>query len=176
MTPRELEDYRALRDTIRERGTVRVWLVLAGITAWGSLTVLTIAWAPWAVATLLPLLVLAAAFEGVFALHTGVERIGRYLQVFYEDDESVRKWEQQAMAYGRRFPGGAPDPLFAIIFGLATLFNFVPVVLAGGIAIEYGVVGLLHLLFLIRLVQARLQAVRQRSRDLERFQQLKQTP
>ena len=35
------------------------------------------------VATLLPLVLLAACFEAIFALHTGVERIGRYLQVFY---------------------------------------------------------------------------------------------
>jgi len=26
MTPRELEEYRALRHTIRERGTARVWI------------------------------------------------------------------------------------------------------------------------------------------------------
>ena len=44
---------------------------------------------PVPLATLVPLLVLAAAFECVFALHVGIERVGRYLQVFYED-----RWEQ----------------------------------------------------------------------------------
>jgi hypothetical protein len=174
VTPRELEEYRALRQTIRERGTVRIWLVLAAMTAWGGLAISTTVWAPWPVATLLPLLVLASGFEAVFALHTGVERLGRYLQVFYEDDESARKWEHQAMAYGKRFPGGS-DPLFALFFYLATLFNFVPVVLTGALPIEYGAVGSLHLLFLIRRIQARRQAARQRSIELERFLQLKQS-
>lgn len=173
MTPRELEEYRALRETIRERGTARVWVVMAGLTAWAGLTLSAIAWAPWPLATLAPLLVLAGTFEAAYALHTGVERIGRYLQVFYEDDESDRKWEHQAMAYGSRFPGGSPDPLFALFFCLAAVFNFVPVVLAQAVPVEYGVVGALHLLFVARLVVARRQAARQRSVDLERFRQLK---
>ena len=79
MTPRELEEYRALRETIRERGTVRVWLAVMSTAAWAALALSALALAPWPVATLLPLLMLAAGFEGVFALHTGVERIGRYL-------------------------------------------------------------------------------------------------
>ena len=86
MTPRELEEYRTLRDTIRQRGTTRVWVFLAGLTAWAALTVATAALAALPVATLLPLLILAAAFEAVFSLHVGVERIGRYVQVFFEDD------------------------------------------------------------------------------------------
>ncbi len=34
MTERERHEYRALRDTIRERGTARVCLFAAGIAAW----------------------------------------------------------------------------------------------------------------------------------------------
>jgi hypothetical protein len=173
VTPRELEEYRALRETIRERGTARIWVVLAGLAAWAGLAIATIAWAPFPVASLFPLLVLAAAFEGVFALHTGVERIGRYVQVFYEDDESTRQWEGQAMAYGSRFPGGAVDPLFVALFGLATLLNFVPVVLVAAVAIEYIVVGAFHVLMLARLGVARRHAARQRAIDLERFRQLR---
>src|SRR5712692_1617958 len=75
MTSRELEEYRALRDTIRERSTARVWVFLAGLVAWAALTVATAALAALPVATLLPLLILAAAFEAVFSLHVGVERI-----------------------------------------------------------------------------------------------------
>ena len=33
MTPRELEEYRALRETIRERGTARVWIFVVGLVA-----------------------------------------------------------------------------------------------------------------------------------------------
>ena len=173
MTPREVEEYRALRETIRERGTSRVWFMLAGLSAWAGLVVSTIAWAPFPMASLIPLLVLGACFEGVFAFHTGVERIGRYLQVFYEDDDSPRRWESQAMAYGSRFPGGAVDPLFVAFFGLATFLNFVPVVLAMPVAIEYVVVGAFHVLLLARLAFARRHAIGQRPLELERFRQLR---
>ena len=86
MTAREHEEYRALRATIRERGTARVCIFAGGIVAWAAVTIATAAMASTPLATLLPLLVLAAAFEVVFALHIGVERIGRYLQVFHETD------------------------------------------------------------------------------------------
>src|SRR5262245_7634051 len=99
MTSREIEEYRALRDTIRERGTTRVWVVLAGHIGWASLVVATSALAPLPVMPLLPLAVLATAFEIVFALHTSVERIGRYIQVFFEGNEA-RGWEHAAMTYG----------------------------------------------------------------------------
>src|SRR5262245_28415723 len=103
MTPRELEEYRALRATIRERGTARVYLVVGGLGAWAALVIATASLASLPVATLLPLLFLAGVFEAIFALHTGVERIGRYLQVFYEEPPE-RGWEHVAMAFGRAFP------------------------------------------------------------------------
>ena len=77
MTSRELEEYRALRATIRERGTARVSIAVAGFAAWAALVLTTATLATFPVATLLPLLFLALVFEAVFALHTGVERIGR---------------------------------------------------------------------------------------------------
>ena len=40
--------------------------------------------------TLVPLLVSAATFEINFFVHTGVERIGRYIQVFYEERDGSR--------------------------------------------------------------------------------------
>ena len=64
----------------------------------------TAALASLPIAALLPLLVLAGVFEAVFALHTGVERIGRYIQVFFEAP-GERAWEHTAMAFGRAFPG-----------------------------------------------------------------------
>lgn len=174
MTSRELEEYKALRATIRERGTTRVWVFLAGLAAWAALAVATSALSALPVATLLPLLMLAGGFEAVVSLHTGVERIGRYIQVFFEEEESDRRWEHQAMALGRMFPGGGGDPLFALYFCIATFFNFVPVVLAEPAPIEWVVVGAIHLLFLARVAARRRQSARQRPIDLERFQQLKQ--
>ena len=86
MTARDQEEYRALRSTIRGRGTARVWIFVAGIAAWAAVLVATAALAAPPAGMLVPLLVLASTFEAVFALHIGVERIGRYIQVFYEED------------------------------------------------------------------------------------------
>jgi len=77
MTARELAEYKSLRDTIRERGTTRAWLLLATFMAWAALAIASAALVALPIATLLPLLVLAVGFETGFALHTGVERIGR---------------------------------------------------------------------------------------------------
>jgi hypothetical protein len=175
VTECELEEYRALRATIRERGTQRVWLAWSGLVIWSALTIGAMALALWPVATLVPLLVLAVTFECVFAIHTAVERVGRYLQVFYETDtESARGWEHQAMAFGQAFPGTGPDPLLSVGFALATVFNFIPVILAGALPVEYGVIGGLHVVFAARILQARQQAGQQRAKDLDRFQQLRQ--
>src|SRR5580765_5432722 len=111
MTGREEDEYRELRATIRERGTARIYLFVAGIAAWTAATIATTALASTPLATLLPLLLLAAVFEAIFALHVGVERIGRCIQVFYETDAGgdgpqERRWEHAAMDFGR--PAGAP--------------------------------------------------------------------
>jgi hypothetical protein len=172
MTPRDLEEYKALRETIRERGTTRVWMVLAGLTAWGALTIATAALATLPVATLLPLLILATAFEVVFSLHTGVERVGRYIQVFFEE-EDARGWEHVAMAYGGTFGGGG-DAMFANFFLIAGILNFIPAFFANPMPIEWGGVGSIHLFFIARVVLARRHAARQRKIDLDRFRQLKQ--
>ena len=187
MTPREIEEYRALRATIRERGTARIWIFLAGLAAWSATTIATAALAAPPLATLLPLLLLAAGFEAIINLHTGVERIGRYLQVFFEQDEPAgspvnerressrvtRAWEQVAMAYGRAYPGGS-DPIFAAHFALATMLNFLPVLLAEPVPVEVVVIGAVHILFIVRVAVARHYAGRQRTTDLERFQRIKQ--
>ncbi len=172
MTPRELDEYRALRDTIRERGTARHWVVLVGLAVWGALALASSVIALPAL-TLLPLLVLAASFEVVFTLHTGVERVGRYLQVFYEAPGETAAWEQVAMAYGRTFGGGGIDALFSPIFAVATLLNFVPVALSGSVAIDWTIVGAVHMLFIVRVWAAKRQAAGQRALDLERFTRLK---
>src|SRR5436190_4970195 len=171
MTPSELEEYKNLRDTIRERGTARIWIVLAGISGWASLVIATAALAALPVATLLPLIVLATAFEIVFALHTSVERIGRYLQVFFESSDAPG-WEHTAMTYGKTYGGGI-DPLFANFFRIATIVNFIPAVYANPRPVEWGVVGVVHLLFIVRILWAVRAAGRQRATDLERFQTLK---
>jgi hypothetical protein len=171
MTPREQEEYTALRATIRERGTARVWIFVAGFVAWAAVVVATTALTSTPVATLLPLLVLAAAFEAVFALHVGVERVGRYIQVFFEEDDSG--WEHAAMAFGRPAGAAVADALFPVPFGLAAVFNVAPALITNPTREELVFVAGAHVLFLIRLVSARAAAGRQRAVDLERFREIK---
>jgi hypothetical protein len=171
MTPRELEEYRALRDTIRERGTIRICIFVAGFVGWGALTIATATLASLPVATFLPLLILAATFEGVFSIHVAVERIGRYIQVFLETDGG---WEHVAMAVGRPLKGTSSDPLFTAHFIIAVILNIVPALLAQPVAIEVWVVLGAHLLVLARIVVARRVATHQRTADLRRFTELKE--
>ena len=173
MTAREQVEYRALRATIRERGTARVYIFAGGIAAWGALAIATAALASTPLATLLPLLVLAAIFEAVFALHVGVERIGRYLQVFYEADSTGARWEHIAMAFGRPAGGASADALFSVTFFLAALFNVAPALIVQPTIQELIFVGGAHALFLVRLAVAREAARRQRAIDLRRFEELK---
>lgn len=174
MTPRELEEYKALRATIRERGTARHWLLVVGLAVWSAVTVAAGSLGAAPVTTLVPLLLLGGTFEAIFALHTGVERVGRYLQVFYESTPGEAAWEHAAMAYGRAFGGGGIDALFSPVFWMATLFNFTPVLLTGPPAVDWAVVGGVHVLFMVRVAVARRQSGRQRGVDLERFAHLKQ--
>ncbi len=173
MTDREIAEYKALRTTIRERGTTRVWIFAVGLTAWAGLVVLASALDIIPVATFVPLLLLAGLFEVVLALHTGVERVGRYIQVFYEP-AGDRGWEHRIMQFGLRFPGRGSDPLFCAYFWSATILNLLPAAFAGAILVEWVVVGLFHAAFIVRVVAARRQAARQRAEDLDRFEQLKQ--
>jgi len=195
MTVREQEEYSALRATIRERGTVRVGLFVAGMAGWAALTIATAALASTPLATLLPLLVLASVFEAIFALHVGVERIGRYIQVFHETEShaapdsadaptapglptppaspAAQGWEHVSMAFGRPPGGLAIDALFTVPFLLAALFNITPALLLDPIRTELIFVGGAHALFVLRLFVARQAAAKQRAIDLERFRQLK---
>ena len=172
MTDREHLEYNALRATIRERGTARVYIFATGFAVWSALVVATAALAFPPVATLLPLLVLLAIFEAVFALHVGVERIGRYLRVFHERDQSAR-WEEAAAAFGR--PKGAPavDPLFSIPFFVAALFNAAPALIVQPTWPELVFIGGAHALFVLRLLVAREASRRQRAIDQARFEELK---
>lgn len=168
MSACEQEQYRALRGTIRERGTARVWIFVIGVCVWASLTVATAALQAPPIATLLPLLVLAATFEAVYALHVGVERIGRYLEVFFDDS-----WESAAMAFGRPAGAAAIDALFTVVFALAALVNFMPVVVSQPAPQELIFIGGAHALFAVRIVFAKLTAAKQRQVDRERFLALK---
>lgn len=175
MTSREIEEYRALRDTIRERSTARVWITLVGVGSWALVTVAVAAFVDLPLATLVPLLLLGLSFELVYGVHTAVERIGRYVQVFFEDPVHDRGWEHQAMEYGQRFPGGGTDPLCCWTFWGAAALNLASAALVtpSPAVIEWAVVGVAHAGFAARVLDARRRAARQRVVDLERFTQLR---
>jgi hypothetical protein len=158
-----------MRATIRQRGTARMALVPAALAGWAALTIGAAAVITVALSTLIPLLVLVATFESVFALHVNVERIGRYLQVFHE--RAHAGWEHVTMEYGRRYAGGGSDPLFGRVFILATSVNFFPAAL-GGEPWEAAIVAVCHFVFIYRVRKAQTLAASIRTEDLRRFEAL----
>jgi hypothetical protein len=173
-------EYAVLRQTIAARGTARMILFPVTIIAWATLALIVLTFAEAPVASLLPLAVLVAGFEATHALHVGAERIGRYLQVYYENSESQisehrPRWETIAMAVGPALPGGGIDPLFTLVFASATFVNIIPAltVQPRPTGTELGVIGVLHLAAVIRIVRARGAAARQRAVELESFRALR---
>jgi hypothetical protein len=173
-----VEEYRALRATIRERGTIRMIVSLLTFLGWPVLVALVARPLPGPEWVLLPLVGLWAGFEVVLAIHIGVERIGRYVQVHYESAEQpLPAWEQTAMRLGRQ-PAAATgsDPLLLRLFVLATLLNLMPLApyaLAqpspATLTVQLAVTVVLHVAFFIRLAQALRFTRGQRARDLELF-------
>jgi hypothetical protein len=166
-------EYEALRATIRERGTLRLGAVLAGLAVWGALAIALLITELQGGATLIPFMVLAATFEINFFVHTGIERIGRYLQVFYEEASSSTGWETAAMTFGTKFPGAGLDPLFVAIFSISGAVNFLSSLATatrrpGWIALSL----IAHFVFAYRIVTARKIASTQRALDLERYRNL----
>jgi hypothetical protein len=168
-------EYDALRATIRERGTARLAILGAGFGAWGVLAIgVRLSQLEGAVA-LVPLAVLVAAFEINFFIHIGVERIGRYIQVFHEGRAGAIGWETVAMQFGARPPSGAPrvDPLFPVLFFGAAAINFFSTLPIAEPRRGWIVLSLIaHLAFNYRIVRARRISAAQRANDLEHFRSL----
>lgn len=178
MTLRENE-YGELRRTIAVRGTVRVALLPVTFVWWAGLSVVLVLFSELPVAALFTLAVLAAGFEAVHALHVGVERIGRYLQVYYEEsvaNDSVTgsqpRWETTATAVGPALPGGGADPLFTVLFCCAAVVNLIPALLPAPTELELVVIAALHLIFIGRVLRARAAAAKQRRVELEQYRAL----
>src|SRR5689334_15191201 len=168
-------EFAVLRQTIATRGTARMILFPATMIGWATLALIVLSWGDAPVASLFPLAVLVGGFEAIHALHVGVERIGRYLQVYYEGSPGAPRWETTAMAVGPALPGGGIDPLFTLVFASATFVNVIPAlsVQPRPTATELGVIGALHLAVVIRIVRARGAAARQRAVELESFRALR---
>jgi hypothetical protein len=171
-------EFAVLRQTIATRGTVRIVTAPLTFFTWAAIVLVLVLFSELPIAALLSLAVLIAGFEAIHALHVGVERIGRYLQVYYEDTTpevpaGAPRWETTAMRAGPGLPGAGADPLFSILFLGATVLNLVAVFLPQPVPIEIGVIGVLHLLFALRVVRARLAASKQRRVELERYRALR---
>jgi len=172
-------EFSVLRQTIAARGTARMILFPVTILGWASLALVVSLFNEAPLAVLFPLAVLVGGFEAIHALHVGVERIGRYLQVYYEHVDAGPRWETTVTAVGPALPGGGIDPLFTLVFACASFVNIVPALgnivfqsaanAAGPTRTELGVIGVLHLAFIIRVVRARGAAARQRAVELESY-------
>jgi hypothetical protein len=169
-------EYIALRHTIASRGTTRMTLVPIILIGWALLAAILSIFGRNPAGALFPLVVLAGGFEAIYAMHVGVERIGRYLQVFYEGTPESPKWETTAMAIGPALSGGGIDPLFTVIFAFATALNLIPAIVASPTTLELSVIGLFHAALLVRFVHARRAASRQRAVDLESYRAVRMRP
>jgi hypothetical protein len=171
-------EFRSLRQTIALRGTVRMALLPFTMVGWALLAVLLLLFGELPAAVLFPLAVLVGGYEAIHALHVGAERIGRYIQVFYEDAPGdAPRWETTAMAVGPALPGGGIDPLFSVVFISVTLANLIPAFTPAPTPLELGILLPLHFAFIVRVVRARGAAARQRAVELESYRAIKtQTP
>lgn len=172
-------EYLVLRQAIAQRGALRHILAVCGVAIWAGLLTAVLAWLPDPVATTIPLIVLLVTFEVIKSLHFGAERIGRYIQVFYEEagepgraPADTPSWEGVAMNFGT-VPGVGGHPLFVPVFFIATAVNYLAVILPGSVAIELSVMAVPHLAFIAWLIAADRAMRRQRAIELLRMRDLR---
>ncbi|MEZ5316991.1 MAG: hypothetical protein R2752_06270 [Vicinamibacterales bacterium] len=171
-----IEEFTALRATIRERGTLRLFVMAITFVSWTA--IFATGW-PSRSAAVLPclasLLLLAAGFEVAFAAHVGAERVGRYIHASFEGTGlEPPRWEHAVLAFGTP-AGRAPglDPLGVSLFSAAALLNLTPVMITTAratppsfLSIVGAVVAILaHGAFWLRLRQTARFARRQREVD-----------
>ncbi|MGQ0736478.1 MAG: hypothetical protein ACT4QD_22850 [Acidobacteriota bacterium] len=172
-------EYSALRDTIRARGTARLLAALLGVSLWAVALLVTLAWLPNPIVSVVPLMVLWTTFEVVRTLHLGVERIGRYLQVFYEEREvsgatlEPPAWERAAMGLSSKVPGAGGHPLFMTVFLLGGGVNLLSVILPAPLPVELALLGVPHAAFAAWILFCDRRMRLQRAAELARFRALK---
>ena len=172
-------EYVILRRTIAQRGALRPVLTLIGMGIWASALMAVLVLLPYPVAAAIPLLLLAVTFEVIRPLHFGAERIGRYIQVFYEEDGNQGRaladtpsWERVAMSFGA-VPGVGGHPLFVPVFLLATAINYLSVLLPRPVPLEMSVMAVPHLAFIAWLIAADRAMRNQRTLELARLRDLR---
>ena len=171
-------EYLVLRRTIAQRGALRPILLVAGTGIWAATLTAVLVWLPYPVAAAIPLVIIAATFEAIRPLHFGAERIGRSLQVFYEEAgepgrplRDTPSWERVAMSFGK-VPGVGGHPLFVPIFFLVTTVNFLAVIIPGPVPMEMAVMAVPHVAMLAWLAAAHRAMKSQREIELDRLRTL----
>ena len=108
------DEYASLRRAIAGRGQLRTTLFVAGLASWALVLVAILVTLPYPLVSIVPLTLLLGVFEAIRPLHTGAERIGRYLQVFYEERgepgrplAETPSWERTARAVCAAFSSEA---------------------------------------------------------------------
>jgi hypothetical protein len=172
-------EYLVLRRTIGQRGALRHILFLAGIGIWAGVLTAVLVWAMHPLAFVLPLTVLFATFEAIRPLHFGAERIGRYLQVFYEEIGEPERplgdtpsWERVAMRFGT-VPGVGGHPLFVSAFVIAIAVNYMASFDPQRSFVDHVIVALIHAIFGGWLNAAHRAMKKQREIELERMRHLR---
>jgi len=131
------------------------------------------------IASVVPLLVLLGTFEAVRSLHLGVERIGRYVQVFFEEHPSGSAptgppaWEHTAMAFGPSMPGAGVHPFFQPVFILAISVNLLAVWLPGPLMVEAVPLVIPHIAFVVWMLHCDRGMRKQRATELARFREIR---
>ena len=99
--------------------------------------------------------------------------------MFYEEAEPIRtvaetpSWERVAMSFGA-VPGVGGHPLFVPSFFLATVVNYLAVILPDPVAIELGVMAVPHVAFLAWLIAADRAMRNQRAIELARLREMRE--
>jgi hypothetical protein len=182
MTDLAALEYASLRATIQSRSLARPLILMAGIVFWAALLLALLIWLPQPVTAAVPLLVLATTFEVVRSLHLGIERIGRYVQTFFEEDAGDEalfappSWERTAMTFGPTVPGAGGHPLYLPIFILATSLNLLAVMLPEPVLVEMAAMAVPHSAFVVWMLYCDRAMRRQRIDELARFRSLKAAP
>ena len=171
-------EYLVLRRTIGQRGALRHILFVCGTGIWALTLTAVVAWTAAPFAYLIPLLSLVATFEAIRPLHFGAERIGRYLQVFYEEIGEAERplrdtpsWERVAMQFGT-VPGVGGHPLFMPVFILMTVVNYMAAIYLRPGFVDHLLIAISHVVFGGWVFSAHRAMKTQRQIELDRLRQL----
>jgi hypothetical protein len=173
MTDLRALEYDSLRAAIRIRLALTPALLVLAVLGWAALTLWVFTTDVVSAATLVPLMVLAAGFEAIHALHLGAARRACYLQAAFEEPatSATPRWETTTLSYRQRFGRIGSNATFSTLVGVATVVNFLPAAVSGT-AEELAGIGIAHALLVLRIVTATRRAARLQHDDLDRFRLL----